>query len=161
MKPADIILVKGTDILDKLIEDAEHSVYSHCALAINDTTVIQAAFAGVDYLNINSFDIYDVYTCDSLTDDQRSGIINYAVSQLGKKYDYKLLAWEIVHLEFDFEFPIEEKNKFICSTFVADSYDSQKVFICPTDLYPTPEDISISELLRLYSKVTHVDNLIL
>lgn len=87
-KPADLILVRGTSPFDHVTETVSHSPYSHVAGIVkpNETFETQV-LRGAEY---NGLDFYrggsDFYTCDTLTDEQRTRAVEYALSKAGTNY---------------------------------------------------------------------------
>ena len=151
IKPADLILVKGTDWISKTIEDVEHSPYSHVAGMVKENVLIEAL--GFKRTGYQALDYYagraDVFTCDELTEEQRRLIIEYVKQEVGGHYDYLLLAWEFLRYVFNLLLPYKEGRTLrICSALWADAFRSVGIGLCPGIKYPSPADVAESKFLR-------------
>jgi uncharacterized protein YycO len=151
MQIGDIGLEKGTGWISKTIEDFEHSKYSHATTFIGNNELIEAeGFQRTGAVPIEKYKgQLDIYTCDSLTDEQRQSIKQYLIKQVGSRYDYLLLLVEAIRYVFHVVLPYKEHfHSHICSTLVADAYKSVGIDLCPGIKYPSPADLSNSKLLR-------------
>ena len=151
IKPADLILVRGTGWISGAIEDVEHSPYSHVAGAINNFELIEAeGLEKTGYVLVRKYaGQADVFRCESLTTDQRANILHTAKWSVGQRYDYFLLVVEWIRYWFGVIVPYREPpNMRICSTLWAGIYQGQGIDLCPGIRYPTPADVSQSKLLR-------------
>jgi hypothetical protein len=151
MKLADLILVRGDGIVSRVIEGIIHSPYSHVAGIVKPNELIEAQ--GLRKVGYQALDFYagqyDVYTCDTLTDEQRAQIVDYVTRAVDYHYDYILVAVEFVRYVFHIMLPYREPfSARICSTLWADAYRSVGVDLCPGIRYPSPADIAQSKLLR-------------
>lgn len=149
LRPADLICVRGNSLIDKGIEIVSHSLYSHVAGIIHDGELIESqGLRRTGYEPLSAYTDYDVYTCDTLTDDQRAAIVQWVCTQIGTPYDYELIGWEWLHLTLHFDLPYHEHGKFDCSTLWSDAYKSVGVDLCPNVEYASPGDIANSKMLR-------------
>jgi uncharacterized protein YycO len=150
MKPADLIFVRGHDIVSRAIEDITDCPYSHVAGYVKDNELIEAQwYRKVGYQTLDHYDgLYDVYTCDQLTDTQRKLIIEYATKRIGTRYDYLLIAWEALRYLAHITLPYHNDYRVICSTLWSDAYRYAGIDLCPGIRYPTPADLAQSKLLR-------------
>lgn len=152
IKPADIILVSGTGKISKLIEEIENSKFSHSAIYVKNNELIEAE--GIRKVGYQVLDYYDeratVFRCDILTNKQRNKIVEYVIKTIGYHYDFRLLFLELISYLFDILIPYKgDKDSRICSTLVVDAYRSVGVDLCLGIGYPSPKDVSESELLRV------------
>jgi len=152
LKPADLVLVRGTTLIDHAIEDLERSPYSHVAgVGFKPGELIEAqGFRATGYQDIGYYeDDGDVCVCDMLTDVQRTTIVASVKQEIGKQYDYFLLAWElcryVLHVTLPFREPFHSR---ICSTLWADAYKTAGIDLCSGIRYPSPGDIAQSKLMR-------------
>ena len=152
LRPADLILVHGSTLIDRAIEDIEHSLYSHAAgVGFEPGELIEArGFRATGYQNLGAYqDDGEAYVCNRLTDTQRTAIVDSVKQEIGKQYDYLLLIWElyryVLHMTIPFKEPFHSR---ICSTLWADAYKSVGVDLCPGIRYPSPGDIAQSALLK-------------
>lgn len=151
IRPADLILVRGSGVLDRAIEGITHSEYSHATGLVKPNELIEAqafrttGYQGLDYYQGRS----DVYTCDSLTDEQRQQIVAFVMREVGTRYDYELIGWELEHYVLHVDLPfVEGDSRHDCSTLWSDAYRSVGVELCPGIKYPTPGDLAHSPLLN-------------
>ncbi|WP_416826197.1 YiiX/YebB-like N1pC/P60 family cysteine hydrolase [Ectobacillus polymachus] len=150
LQKSDIILVKGTYLIDKGIELITHSQFSHVAIVSNPEVleIIEATPTGVIRSSITKYTGHaSVLRLKTFTNTQIENIVNFAEQHLGNPYDFG----EIVHqyLRYTFQIPDNnvEKNRYICSTLVNVSYLSEKIRLTKQTL-PSPEDIYESTLLN-------------
>jgi len=151
IKPGELILVNGTDLISDLIEDISGSLDSHTAGLVKDKVLVEAV--GFKKIGYQSLDYYagkaDVYTCDRLTDEQRRTIVDVVIGKVGGQYDYFLLVWEFIRYTSNLRLPYKEgKSVRICSTLWADAYRKNGIDLCTGIKYPSPGDLANSKLLR-------------
>ncbi|GIM47050.1 hypothetical protein DNHGIG_25990 [Collibacillus ludicampi] len=150
IRPGDLIFVGGSDLLGRIIEEVTDSPYCHVAGLVKENELIEAqgfrktGYQGLDYYAGRA----DVYTCDSLTNEQIKEIVEYVTDFVGTRYDYLLLAWEWARYKLHRVWPYKETKTRICSTLWADAYREAGVDLCPGIIYPTPGDLAKSSLLR-------------
>lgn len=150
LRAADLILVRGDSFIDRGIELVSHSPYSHTAGIVRDGELIEAQFGrttGYEPLDAYNGE-YDVYTCDTLTDDQRTAIVRWVCREIGTPYDLAVIGYEFIHYLLHFDIPYHEQGKFDCSTLWSNAYKSVGVDLCPNVEYASPGDIANSPLLR-------------
>jgi len=150
MNIGDLVLVRGIGIVSDIIEDIEHSSYSHSAGIVSDGTIIEAqGFQITNYVPLSKYKgMADIFTCDILTDKQREEIVEYVRKEVGSHYDWLLLLLEGIRYLFHIIIPYKEHKNRICSTLWNDAYKSVGVDLCPNIKYPSPADLSKSKLLR-------------
>ncbi|WCK55442.1 hypothetical protein PP175_05685 [Aneurinibacillus sp. Ricciae_BoGa-3] len=148
--PGDLIFAKGTGWESYAIEKFMHSPYSHVAGVVNENQVIEAMnFKKTGYQSIAYYSGFsDVYRCDLLTATQRQQIVKYAQVNVGSRYDYLLIVWEVVRYLLHKAIPYFKTKRVICSTLWADAYLAAGLNLCPDVKYPTPGDLANSKLLR-------------
>ena len=149
MLSGDIVLVKGTTVIDHVIERVEDAPYSHALLIINSSLGIEAqTLSRTHYIDLERYVEQDIYTCDFLTAEQREHIVGYAIDHIGSLYDYWLLPVEGVRYLFGLMLPYKECGKYICSTLCADAYRSCGADLWPGVHYPTPGQLPDTNKLR-------------
>jgi len=86
----DILFVRPRGIIPYLIEKRISSVWTHTALFINNATLIEAGFKGVRRVPIAKYDgcLMRVKRVRELSDVQRELVVQWAISQEGKGYDF-------------------------------------------------------------------------
>ncbi len=119
--PCDVIFVYGDSVTNRIVEFGTHGP-SHVALVKNATTLVEAqAFRTVGECPLSFYDdsYIEVWRDLTLSDGDRSAMLEYAASLYGCGYDYRLLP--LVGLHSEFGVPDDwyhEHGRFICSTFV-------------------------------------------
>jgi cell wall-associated NlpC family hydrolase len=153
MKHGDLIFVRGTDTISRIIEWLTSSKYSHVAMYIGNGEVIEAQrLRSVGLAPLSEYDgKYDVYTCPTLTDDQRKQIIEYARSMGGIKYDYLDIARLFLRCVFRLELPIDDPTRIICSELIVKAYSKAGIKLVQgrEDYDVTPEDVAESKMLKM------------
>lgn len=153
---ADILLEYGSNsIIGEIIDDFEHSKYSHTAGIVSEGELIEAnGFKKTGYIELSVYkNEADIFTCDILTEKQRKLIVKYVKSQVGTTYDWVLLFEEAFRFLFNLAIPHKEFHNHICSTLWADAYRHAGIDLTPGIRYPSPSDLSKSKLLRRVSEV--------
>lgn len=151
IRPADIILVNGAGLISDTIERITRSPYSHVAGVVNDSQIVEAqSFRKTGYAALSSYQGADVYTCDELTDEQRAKIVTNVSRQIGRRYSYVLIAWELIRYTVGVMLvPTFDWEPIICSTlWINEGYRRSGIDPCPGIKYPTPGDIALSPLFR-------------
>lgn len=124
--PGDILFVWGHGLIEETIELITHGP-SHCAIFIDSETLAESQAGKVtgesllsDYLS-NKGDHLEVWRDETLNNDERKRIVDYAKKQFGTGYDYFAILVELAR--FEINLPINsfhEGKKRICSTYVND-----------------------------------------
>ena len=148
--PADVILVYGNLLFDRVVQHVTHSKYSHVAIVADKPEyVIEAQeFSRVHYQDTGAYIGHaDVFRCDLLDSLQRDQLIKNAEKHLNQRYDYLLVFIEFIRYTLGVMLPYYEHNSVICSTLVSNAYKSVGVDLCEVK-YPSPADIAKSGVLR-------------
>lgn len=143
-KVGDILATKMPTYISKFIRFVLKSEYSHLALIISDTEVLEEdGIAG--FTRIRPIEIYknysDIYTCDSLTDKQREDIVKYSMSKIGEKYDYYLLFVLFMKYAFGLRIRYKDNEADICSELVNDCYFEGAGITLSKKRFPIPDDV--------------------
>jgi uncharacterized protein YycO len=145
----DIVLVYGIGFEGDVIDDVEHSKYAHTAGFVAANKLVEVNSIKTDYVDMSMYKgKADVFTCDTLTDEQRDLIAIYIINQVGTHYDWILLCLEGIRYIFHVMLSHKEFHNHICSTLWNDAYKSVGIDLCPDIKYPSPADLSGSKLLR-------------
>lgn len=150
LKQGDILACKNNSFLSRFIRYITKSNFSHLAIVVNENEAIESdGISGfIKHKNINEYINYaSVYSCDSLSEDQRNNICQYAISKVGQKYDYYLIFVLFLRYVFGLRIKIKDGNEDICSELVNDSYKSVNV-ILSKKRFPIPDDVLNSDKLR-------------
>lgn len=156
LKPADLVFVRGTDWISREIEEVTHNTYSHVAIATDSwdpaKKLIEAqGFRPVGYQRTDAYKgMCDVYRNPLLVDKERICIVQNAREHLGERYDYPLIAIELIRYTFGITLPWYEYHSVICSTLAAIAYRKYGLDPCPGIKNPSPADEATS---RMFCKV--------
>ena len=151
IKPADLILVKGTDWISDTIKDVEKSPYSHLAGLVKDSELIEAqGFKRTGYQALGNYTgSADVFTCDIATDEQRREMVSRIIQACGKPLLAFPFALGIYPVRDWDSSPYDPGPNRICSTlWIEDAYRAVGIDLCPGIKYPSPADVAQSRLLR-------------
>jgi hypothetical protein len=158
IKQGDILFVSGNGIIKKLIQWITRSKFYHCAIFIDQNTLVEAQ--GGEKTSIvplskylNSKDKLYIYRDISLSDFERYKIANYALNHLGMDYDYIAILAEIARYELGLSLKYyDEGNKRICSSFVSDCYLSIGKKLTEEKV-PSPQDLVSGKVLKFIGKL--------
>ncbi|KIL42092.1 hypothetical protein SD70_02595 [Gordoniibacillus kamchatkensis] len=151
IRPADLILVRGEDLIGNTIELITHSPYSHVAGVVKPNELFEAqAFRRAGYQGLDFYaGRVDVFTCDELTDEQRVQIVAEVERYDGRRYSYLLLLWELVRYVFGLALLApKDWQPVICSTLWVRAYRKAGIDLCPGVRFPSPADMADSPKLR-------------
>jgi uncharacterized protein YycO len=129
MRAGDLIFVSGHDLLSNTIRWFDPGQFSHVAVALSDTHLIESQYltnvriAEMDY---EDYEIVDV----GLSDSQRDQLVHLAIELVGKKYDY----FFIIGLMFN-ERGWNHPNELICTEVAIDLFKTLNI-IPHTDVSP-------------------------
>jgi len=154
LKVGDILACKSNSFLSFAIRFLTKSKYSHLAIIVSESEIIEAdGIVGfINRKNINDYiNEADIYTCD-LTDEQRQDVVEYAISKIGKKYDYFLVFVLFLRFTFGIKIKIKDTDDDICSELVNDCYSSVNLKLSKKR-FPIPDDVIKSGLLRYVGSI--------
>lgn len=141
----DLIFVRGTSWLDRIIERVTKSKYSHVSVYAGNGQVIEAQV----FRPVRSLGLYyancDVYRV-SLTDYQKQRMLAYLQAHIGEQYDYLEIFFLFIRYLFGFKFPYRETRRVICSTLVRDALEYAGLPM--TDGLVSPEDLIECPLVK-------------
>jgi len=149
IKIGDVVAYRSNSIVSEAIRAITSSKYSHVAIVVSPTQLVEAdGYVGhIRYRNISDYKGgMDIYTCNFLTESQRKEICDYAISRIGQKYDYLLLFFLFLKQIFKFKFRFIDSKADICSELVNDSYSKANCRLVKKR-YPNPQDIVSSDKL--------------
>lgn len=143
LQPSDIVLVSGTSWVDDAIEDITRSSYSHCALAVDDTTLIEALWPHkVRFVNAHKYDgDAMVLRYRDISHSKRLEVVARAKQYMGRHYSLYLIFLEFLRYEFGWV-PVYRGQDVICSLLVADAFRNAHLDFCGHLPYPSPADVS-------------------
>ncbi len=178
LKPADLLLSTGRAAASVVIRVGTVSRYSHAALYIGNSQIIEAIGSGVTLQSLQDAmsddTLVSVYRRLQMSDGQGQQVIRYAKQQLGKKYDYSGAVGGGVTSGPGFVFGIflgrivpiiggivaiggigadlynryNPESSFYCSELIAIAFEKAAVPLGSGAASTTPSDISKSHVLN-------------
>jgi len=173
LKPADILLSTGDAKVSTVIRGGTISRYSHAALYIGDSQIIEAIGSGVTLQSLQDAmsddSLVSVYRRLRMSDEQGLQVIRYAKQQIGKKYDYvgafgggvtsgpgfligiflsPIRPIIIAGVVADLYNRLNPEAAFYCSELVAIAFEKASVPLGSGAASTTPADISRSHVLN-------------
>lgn len=150
IRPGDLLLIRGNTWIDKAIKHITGSSYTHVAGVIGPDKMVEILpFKRTGYQKLETYNgQVDVFTCNTLTDEQRRKIVEHIVKKVGTKYDYKLVFWEASRYLFHWVWPYKAGDNSLCSTLWADAYRKAGIDLCPDIIYPSPGDLEKSPIIQ-------------
>ena len=131
-KTGDLLLVKNYSFIGNMIRKILDSEYNHVGLFVTDDEVIEATFKGVYKTDISKFEElrdknkleFNIYRFREITETQLILMIDYALGNVGMKYDFwqliTLYLFFLLHINRKIE-PIDVCNAWICSELIGES----------------------------------------
>lgn len=152
LQPCDLLLVEGNSQISTAIKYLTQSTWSHVCLFVGEDdgqgALLEADLVhGVCRVPLSKYDGYNVRICRpvNVTDDDKQALIDFALERIGHKYDSKnifdlmryLIATPPVPSRYRrslIAFGSGDPTKAICSTLVAQSFQSIKYPILPREI---------------------------
>jgi hypothetical protein len=173
LRPGDVILIEGNTRLSAIIKFLTQSTWSHAALYVGErpgdtapsgepNVLLEAeADIGVNTAPLSKYAAYNLRICRGvgLTGTDKQKVIDYALARIGKRYDSK----QIVDLaRYLFPYPpvpvwfrrrmlaigAGDPTKAICSTLIAESFQSIRYPILPETMTIEGKTIGIAPYVR-------------
>ncbi|MGP0689813.1 YiiX/YebB-like N1pC/P60 family cysteine hydrolase [Priestia aryabhattai] len=122
MRRGDIVFVQGKGIISSFVRYFDRGTFSHCAIAVSDSRVIEANYdtkVAVRPLEKDKCNVIEVIDL-GLKPEQRRNIYNASMKYVGKRYDYTQILWYVLRKVFH----LKGRNRFnnpnhmICSELV-------------------------------------------
>ena len=179
LQPCDLVLVEGNSQISTAIKYLTQSTWSHVCLFVGEEdgqgALLEADLVhGVCRVPLSKYDGYNVRICRpvNVTDEDNQALIDFALERIGHQYDSKnifdlmryLIATPPVPSRYRrslIAFGSGDPTKAICSTLVAQSFQSIKYPILPRELNTQKENRFYMEKLimqkRHYSHFTPRD----
>lgn len=158
LQPCDLLLVEGNSQISTAIKYLTQSTWSHVCLFVGEEdgqgSLLEADLVhGVCRVPLSKYDGYNVRICRpvNVTDEDKQALIDFALERIGHKYDSKnifdlmryLIATPPVPSRYRrslIAFGSGDPTKAICSTLVAQSFQSIKYPILPRELNSQKEN---------------------
>lgn len=179
LRPADVLLVEGTNRISLAIKYLTQSTWSHAALYVGDAltglrpgapagALIEADLQrGVVAVPLAKYAAHNTRICRAvgLSADDRRAVVRYMIDSLGKLYDLRNIIDLMRYLLPQPPVPARWRRRMlalgsgdptraICSTLIAAAFESVRYPILPvvTSAFvagSTPGETLISEILRI------------
>jgi hypothetical protein len=175
----DVILIEGNTRLSAIIKFLTQSTWSHAALYVGErpgdkarngepNVLLEAeAETGVVTVPLSKYAKYNLRICRAvgLTEDDRKEVVDYALARIGKLYDSK----QIIDLaRYLFPYPpvpvwfrrrmlsigAGDPTKAICSTLIAESFQSIRYPILPEKATVNGKTIGIAPFVQ--GEIDHI-----
>lgn len=158
IKTGDIILVNGTSIVSRIIKFITKSKYSHVALAISDSHVVEIDWKYRVQVRTIQHKHFDVYRLNrDLTTEEIFMLLNYSYSLIGLKYDFLKIFSLLIEIIFKKRGKrlFNNPKKLICSDIVDSGYKRIGVDLVSNfnEQDTTPDDISKSNFIVFVESV--------
>jgi hypothetical protein len=118
MKSGDIIFVRDNSLISKLIRLIDHGKFSHVAIAVSDSDILEAQYNTKTRITPFYFTDYEIVDL-GLSDEKMKRVAELAPKLVGYKYDFLEIVTIFVRNVFDRKFRIFNSPKaYICSELV-------------------------------------------
>lgn len=147
----DIMVSRQNTIISKIICFITRSEWSHTSIYLEDDIIISSVpLKGVCFGKVTDGKVRKYYRIKDIDNEKSKLIANYAVSKLGKPYDFiqaivlgcRIIFDKVLKRGKDYS-----PDKFICSELVAEACASQGVFFGKYVDNVLPSVIANSELV--------------
>lgn len=144
MKAGNIIFVRGDSIISKVIRRVDKGEFSHVAVALSDSHIIEAEWSTKSIITPFVHQDYEIVDLN-LTKEQEDRLIRKAVDLTGFSYDYPQLLGYIFK-----EVSLGSPKKYICSEI---AYELLK----EVDIDVGDRNITPNQLYKLLTGVTLIE----
>lgn len=111
MQTGDILLIKGKGILSSAVRFVDKGKYTHVAIALTETKILEAQYFTRSRIISNPYKDYDIIRLD-LSNVDKQDILKLAVELSGSWYDYKKIIGILLRKPWD------NPNTMICSELI-------------------------------------------
>lgn len=131
MKAGDIIFVKGDDSISKIIEFFDKGRFSHVAIAISESEVLEAQWFTKSRITPFYYNRYEVLDL-GLSESHRNMINKISYSLIGHYYDFIQVLSYFIKDTINKKFKvINNPNNYICSEII--EVLLQKIGVIPNE----------------------------
>ena len=160
LQPGDLLLIEGNSRISSVIKYLTQSTWSHVSLFIgsqyeNHKPLLEADLVeGVITVPLEKYEGYNMRICRpvNMRAEDLKGVLDYAVARIGHKYDmhniFDLLRYLVPTLPIPVRFRRQmiafgsgDPTKAICSTLVAQAYQSVNYPILPREVRECRGDV--------------------
>jgi len=139
-RPGDILLIRGTNFWDRVVERVTQSPYGHCAMLVDPGVLIESLNRqGVRLTPVSTY-TGDWYRAADAPPGTQAAAIRAAVSRIGQPYGWGEAAHDWNRLLFGKRSPGD------CSGLIAWAY-REAGYPLTRRPYPTPGDLAWCETL--------------
>lgn len=151
MKAGDIIFIDGGTLKSWLIKKLLKSQFSHVALAVSETDIIEIDFLKKVQQKPNPYKNYCIGRVKGVNTEQLKEVVKFAESKIGVSYDYLQILGLFLETVFNIRNYINQRNRLICSELIYLAYYSQGIDLMPNKSIEdiTPEDLYESPLIEI------------
>lgn len=141
----DIVFVRGTSLISRIIRKLDGGEYSHVTMMVTDTDSIEAMYNTTCKIApfIASSSEYEILRLN-LTDEQKSQILGVAKTLEGKRYDFLQVLGILLKAIFKKEYTLNSPNRFICTEAVVTILEE----IGAIEKGTIPIEVTPSELMK-------------
>jgi uncharacterized protein YycO len=148
-RPGDLRLIRGHGPLERLVEFATVCQFSHIAMAVDETTLIESKeFHGVRFVPVNTYPDAEWYTV-SCSPETSATAVDFARTKLGLSYGWRDALddglREILHIPVGTRW--QAFRRFDCSSLVVAAYAAAGLPITYRPV-PSPADVIWSPLVQ-------------
>jgi len=146
----DYGVVRTGGFFGKLIRLGTVSRWNHAFIYVGDGKIVEANPTGVAISNLSNYSPVAWNQHENLTDEQRKNICSFALSAIGKPYNF-LVIFILVLRILGFKllantrllYKLSQGDGYICSELVAEAYTKSNVpLIAKSDDQITPGDLA-------------------
>jgi hypothetical protein len=116
MQVGDIIFVRGKTLISNLIRYFDPGDFSHIAICISPTHVLESQRFVNTRITPFYFSDYEIIDL-GLNDEQKEKVVHMGIDLVGKQYDYIQLL-QYVFDDFGWKLNLNNPNNLICSELV-------------------------------------------
>lgn len=143
IQAGDILFIRGKSIISKAVRLFDKGEFSHVAIAVSDTHILEAQYYTRSHITLNHYEDYEILR---LSNFNKLDFLEIAISLIGKRYDYLQIMGHM------FNKNINNPNQLICSEMVA---------VLLTELYQIDNCSKILDMTpnELYTHLSKYDEL--
>ena len=144
----DYGVVSSNGFLAKLIRLGTISRWNHAFIYVGDNQIVEANPTGVAISPLANYPKVAWNMHEELSDDQRTKIVDYAKSTVGRPYNFGIIAVLALRAIGIKIFPkkatdyLAKHEGYICSELVAEAYENAGFPICPAVDLCNPGDLA-------------------
>lgn len=119
MKAGDIVFVRGNSLISKMVRLFDKGEFSHVAIAVSDTEVLEANWNIKTRITDFYFKDYEILDL-GLTNEERKLIKEASPYLVGRYYDFPQITWYMIGKLFSFDAKnrFNSPNNLICSEVI-------------------------------------------